>query len=203
MNVPKLHIFISSVLAGHGAERRRVAEALRGSGIADDWIFEEGTARACSLEDSYLGPLRNSDLMVLLLKDDITDPVLLEYRTAGEAEVPVLIFVDAGVAQLDRLREFLGNVRDQRYVKYDGLDDLAKKVIAALSAEVCERFHSPTGAKHRPTVSVDQVDGDLVAGTSHIGSPPPGFVPSAIPDLDFRAKTVKGDVILTAKIIHK
>lgn len=201
MRPPRLSVFISSILAGHGDERRRVAEALRTSGIADDWIFEEGTARSCSLEDSYLTPLKRSHLMVLLLKDDITEPVRLEYRTAKTHCIPVLVFKAAGLKTSDALDAFLKHELTERYRGYQGLDDLAAQVIEGLAAEVVERFAAAPGDPGRHRISVDVVEGDVVAGSTHVGVPPqtaPQAAPSG-PGSDLNVRLAKGDIVLGNK----
>lgn len=90
---PKLTIFVSSVIGILWDERAAVEEAIRtGIPLACTWVFERVPASSEEITDSYLARVRECDIYLLILGEDISDPVKAEYWTAVECDKPRLCF---------------------------------------------------------------------------------------------------------------
>lgn len=87
-----LLVFVSSLIGEFIAERQIVNEALKAVPLTRPWVFEFSPASADPLEDTYLEKVRECDLFILLLGQDISDPVKKEWETALAAEKPCLVF---------------------------------------------------------------------------------------------------------------
>lgn len=88
-----LQVFVSSVIAGLEAERQAVRAAIQAIPVARPWLFEFSPASSLPLDESYLSKARACDIFVLLLKDQIRDPVRREVETAQAAGRPRLVFL--------------------------------------------------------------------------------------------------------------
>jgi len=200
-----LKVFISSVLQGHLEERKVLAEALRSSGLADDWRFETAPASSEPLVESYLEEIRESDGVILLLKDRITEPVLKEYREARAYNKPVLVFLDADAVPDEELQTFLRIELQERYRQYRGLPDLRSEVQRALYTELIQGYRKnrstnrESGSRVRARIGI--VGGDATLGSLFKG--PSGEVrqPEPQSEIDLEIGCVEGD--LAAGDLHK
>jgi len=90
----KLTVFISSMIGPLWDERAAVEEAIRtGIPLARTWVFERAPASGEAIAESYLARVRECDVYLLILGEDVSDPVKAEYRTAVECDKPRLCFV--------------------------------------------------------------------------------------------------------------
>ncbi|MDH4138463.1 MAG: DUF4062 domain-containing protein, partial [Anaerolineae bacterium] len=90
----KLIVFISSRINDEMKRARQaVREAIEALPLTRPWLFEEAPAAAARLDESYLRWVGKCDLFILLLGEDITDPVRVEWETATQARKPRLVFL--------------------------------------------------------------------------------------------------------------
>ncbi|NIO67474.1 MAG: DUF4062 domain-containing protein [Anaerolineae bacterium] len=114
---PQLTIFISSMIGPLWDQRAAIEEAITtGIPLARPWVFERAPASSEEITESYLARVRECDIYLLILGDDISDPVKEEYQTAVECDKPRLCFVQEGVEPTPALQEFLPTL--QADVKY-------------------------------------------------------------------------------------
>ena len=109
--------------------RRAVREAIEELPLTRPWLFEEAPAAADPLDESYLRWVGKCDLFILLLGEDITDPVRTEWETATQARKPRLVFLKKG-AQDDAAWKFAKGL-DMKWKEYRTLPELKREVQAA------------------------------------------------------------------------
>ena len=135
---PKLTIFISSMIGPLWDERAAVEEAiLTGIPLARTWVFERAPASSEEITESYLARVRECDIYLLILGEDISDPMKDEYRTAVECEKPRLCFVQEGVERTQALEEFLPTLQaDVKYAPFTDEESLQREVLRAVRQEL-------------------------------------------------------------------
>jgi tetratricopeptide (TPR) repeat protein len=134
----KLTVFISSMIGPLWDERTAVEEAIRtGIPLARTWVFERAPASSEAIAESYLARVRDCDVYLLILGDDMSDPVKDEYRTAVECKKPRLCFVQEGVGRTQTLQEFLPVLQaDVKYATFSDEESLRREVLRALQFEL-------------------------------------------------------------------
>lgn len=133
-----IKIFLSSVMAGKSELRRLAREAIESLPIAKTWTFEAAPASPLQLEESYLRHVRNCDMFVLIIDDDVTEPVERELDEAISTGRPILAFV--GTGELSEAAKALVGRLTTRYKEYSDLDDLGREITASVASEVVRRF---------------------------------------------------------------
>jgi len=138
----KLTIFISSMIAPLWDQRAAVEEAIRtGIPLARTWVFERAPASSEQITESYLARVRQCDIYLLILGDDISDPVKAEYRTAVECDKPRLCFVQEGVEPTPALEEFLPSLQaDVKYATFVDQESLCREVLRAVRQELVQGY---------------------------------------------------------------
>jgi len=141
-NHPKLTIFISSMIAPLWDQRAAVEEAIRtGIPLARPWVFERAPASSEEITESYLARVRECDIYLLILGNDISDPVKAEYRTAVECDKPRLCFVQEGVEPTLALEEFLPTLQaDVKYATFTDTGSLQREVLRAVRQELVQGY---------------------------------------------------------------
>jgi tetratricopeptide (TPR) repeat protein len=139
---PKLTVFISSMIGPLWDERAAVEEAIRmGIPLARTWVFERAPASSEEIAESYLARVRECDVYLLILGQDVSDPVKAEYRTAVECGKPRLCFVQEGVERTEALKEFLPVLQaDVKYATFSDEESLRREVLRAVRQELVEGF---------------------------------------------------------------
>jgi hypothetical protein len=69
-------VFVSSASNQFRSERKIAKDLSTHYPFLEVWVFEEEGATSASLEQSYQRPLEKSDLVIFLLAEDITAPVI-------------------------------------------------------------------------------------------------------------------------------
>jgi len=138
----KLTVFISSMIGLLWDERAAVEEAIRtGIQLAHTWVFERAPASSEAIVESYLARVRECDVYLLILGDDVSDPVKAEYRTAVECTKPRLCFVQEGVERTEALKEFLPTLQaDVKYATFTDEESLRREVLRAVRQELVEGY---------------------------------------------------------------
>jgi formylglycine-generating enzyme required for sulfatase activity len=141
---PKLIVFISSMIGPLWDERAAVEEAIRtGIPLARTWVFERAPASSEEIAESYLARVRECDVYLLILSDDVSDPVKDEYRTAVECEKPRLCFVQEGVERTEALEEFLPTLQaDVKYATFSDEEGLRREVLQAMRLELVRGYRA-------------------------------------------------------------
>ena len=141
---PKLTIFVSSMIGPLWDERVIVEEAIRtGIPLARTWVFERAPASSEEITESYLARVRECDIYLLILGEDISDPVKAEYRTAVECSKSRLCFVQEGVERTEALEEFLPTLQaDVKYATFAFSDEtsLRREVLRAVRLEMVRGY---------------------------------------------------------------
>jgi hypothetical protein len=138
----KLTIFISSMIGPLWDQRAAVEEAIRtGIPLARPWVFERAPASSEEITESYLARVRECDIYLLILGNDISDPVKAEYRTAVECDKPRLCFVQEGVEPTLALQEFLPTLQaDVKYATFADQESLCQEVLRAVRQELVQGY---------------------------------------------------------------
>jgi hypothetical protein len=137
----KLVVFISSRLNDEMERARQaVRQAVAALPLTRPWLFEEAPASAEPLDESYLRWVGRCDLFVLLLGEDVTDPVRTEWETATHAGRPRLVFLKKG-AQNDATWQFAKGL-DVKWKEYRTLDELKREVQAAVGDELIKGYRA-------------------------------------------------------------
>jgi len=138
----KLTIFISSMIGSLWDQRAAVEEAIRtGIPLARPWVFERAPASSEEITESYLARVRECDIYLLILGNDISDPVKAEYRTAVECDNPRLCFVQEGVEPTLALQEFLPTLQaDVKYATFADQESLCQEVLRAVRQELVQGY---------------------------------------------------------------
>jgi tetratricopeptide (TPR) repeat protein len=139
---PQLNIFVSSMIGPLWGERAAVEEAIRtGTPLARTWVFERAPASSEEISESYLARVRECDIYLLILGQDISDPVKAEYQTARECDKPRLCFVQEGVERTQALEEFLPTLRaDVKYATFSDEASLRREVLRAVRQELVQGY---------------------------------------------------------------
>jgi hypothetical protein len=150
----KLIVFISSRINDEMKRARRtVREAIEELPLTRPWLFEEAPASADPLDESYLRWVGRCDLFILLLGEDIADPVKVEWETATQARKPRLVFLNKG-AQDDAAWQFAKGL-DVKWKEYETLPDLKREVQAAVGDELIKGYRS-YGMSERERASLQE-----------------------------------------------
>ena len=137
----RLIVFISSRINDEMRQARQVVrEAIEELPLTRAWLFEESLASAGELEESYLRWVGKCDLFILLLGEDIIDPVRTEWETATQARKPRLVFLKKG-AQNDEARQFAKGL-GLKWKEYETLAGLKCEVQAAVGDELIKGYRA-------------------------------------------------------------
>ena len=221
----KLIVFISSRINDEMKRARQaVRQAIAALPLTRPWLFEEAPASAAPLDQSYLRWVGRCDLFILLLGEDITDPVRVEWETATQARKPRLVFLKKG-AQNEAAWEFAKSL-DVKWKEYRTLDELKRQVQAAVGDELIKGYRAygvsegeRAGLQEHvrellllppdlqsggiaiggDVVYGDKVGGDKVAGdkvvvTTHVRDVRGGTVITAGRDVTYTAGVAGGDL---------
>lgn len=133
-----LVVFISSMIGELRAERRAVKEALEAIPLTRPWVFEYTPASPDKLQESYLRWARECDIFVLLLAQNISDPVKKEYEIALVLDKPRLIFLKK-VERSTAAQEFIEGI-DVKWAEFDAAKDLCRKIQEAVVDELIKGY---------------------------------------------------------------
>ena len=137
----KLIAFINSRINDAMRQARQVVqEAIEELPLTQAWLFEESPALTDELEESYLRWVGKCDLFILLLGEDITDPVRTEWESATQARQPRLVFLEKG-AQNEEAWAFAKGL-NVKWKEYEALDQLKRQVQAAVGDELIKGYRA-------------------------------------------------------------
>jgi hypothetical protein len=134
----KLVIFISSLIGELADERYAAKEAVEAIPFTRPWVFEYTPASTDPLEESYLVKVRECDLFILLLGQNITDPVRKEWQTAVAAGKPRLVLLKKGERNPEA-QAFVKTI-DVKWAEFATLNDLKRQVQEAVTDELIRSY---------------------------------------------------------------
>lgn len=138
----KARVFVSSAIHEFREERRIAKDLPLIHPFLEMWVFEEEGASSASLEQSYQGPLEKSDIVIFLLGEDITVPVLREVDLAIATNKRTLLIL-RDVPQRSRALQDAIKKLDVKYATYSGLDNFAAVLRSAVETEIAGALQTP------------------------------------------------------------
>ena len=134
----RLMVFISSLIRELANERHTANEALEAIPVTRSWVFEYTPASADPLEESYLSKVRECDLFILLLAQNISESVRKEWQTAVIAGKPRLAFLKKCERSLE-VQAFVKAI-DVKWARFATADELKDQVQEAVTDELIKGY---------------------------------------------------------------
>jgi hypothetical protein len=134
----RLMIFISSLIGELANERYTAKEALQAISLIRPWVFEYTPASVDPLEESYLSKVRECDLFIMLLAQNISESVLKEWQTAIVAGKPRLVFLKKG-EQSPEAQAFVKTI-DVKWAEFATTEELKRQVQGAVTDELIKGY---------------------------------------------------------------
>lgn len=149
----KVRIFISSKCDSEGADdlkygvmRKSLALLLEKTGLCQVFVFENGTATSRRLEYSYMDPLTDSDLVIIIVdnQDGISRATMGEInRAKAHNKKCIYIFCDQRKREMTELQKQIQNDRSaQRYIVVHEFSDIPQAVYNAVIADIVDIYIS-------------------------------------------------------------
>lgn len=149
----KVKIFISSKCDSkdsddlkYGVMRKALAFLLEETGLCDVFIFEKGTATSCSLEHSYMDPLADSDLVIVIVdnRDDVSSATRKEINRAKALNKKcIYIFCDQRQHEMTELQAQIQTDKSiPRYVVVHEFSNIPKEAYKAVIADIINIYVS-------------------------------------------------------------
>jgi len=134
----RLLVFISSLIGEMALERKAVKEALETIPLTRPWVFEYTPASADLLEASYLNKVRECDIFILLLAENISAPVRKEWECAVACGKPRLVFLK----KTERSPEAQAFIRDidVKWAEFAFIEELQRQVLEAVADELIKGY---------------------------------------------------------------
>jgi hypothetical protein len=146
MRSPNLIVFISSRMAGGVLldERLAAVKAVESNEILRAWYWERDAAAGpyCA-ETTCVGYAGASDVLVLILAEEISPITRREYEAARRSGIPCLVFVKTNVEHDDETREFISEIQQHSITgKFANLSELRTQITNALTVIVGRLYRS-------------------------------------------------------------
>jgi hypothetical protein len=139
----KARVFISSAISEFRSERRIARDALSSAyPFLEVWVFEEEGASSASLEQSYQDPLERSDVVVFLLGEDITPPVVAEIDSAIRHNKRTLLILRDVARRTDALQDAIKKL-DVKYASYANIESFQGVLRSAIETELVAALQRP------------------------------------------------------------
>jgi hypothetical protein len=139
----KARVFISSAINEFLSERRIAKDALSSAyPFLEVWVFEEEGASSASLEQSYQNPLEKSDLVIFLLGQDITPPVVAEIDAAIRHNKRTLLILRDVPCRTEALQDAIKKL-DVKYASYTKIESFQGVLRSAIETELVTALQRP------------------------------------------------------------
>jgi len=139
----KARVFISSAINEFRSERRIAKDALSSAyPFLEVWVFEEEGASSASLEQSYQNPLEKSDLVIFLLGEDITPPVVAEIDAAIRHNKRTLLILRDVPRRTEALQDAIKKL-DVKYASYANIENFQRVLRSAIDTELVTALQRP------------------------------------------------------------
>jgi hypothetical protein len=148
-------VFISSVMRTTVedllSERMTVYDAVGSYDFLIPWAFERTPASSEDLEESYLRPVEESDLFILIIGAQVTEAVIAESIRAKELDKHILVFVKKTERQSQAVRLLLKQL-DKKYATFASLEELRRQAKDAIDQISALSLRSPRGRIGSPSI---------------------------------------------------
>ena len=144
----KLQVFLSSrIHGGFDNERSEVADAVEGTGMAQAWYWErDGYANPEGYREVCILHAKSSDALVMLVDDEISAGMQLEFDAAKAAGRPCYVFIKEECQQGEQLRRSLDEAGVTGAMpNFRNLSELRSHVINALANETARSWRHRWG----------------------------------------------------------
>lgn len=157
INIPnKVKVFISSkcdnaeeIKAGknkYGIMRKALKLLLEETGLCIVYAFEEGTASSFNVVNSYMDPLADSDLVIVIVdnEDGITNATMTEIgRVKAMNKKSIYVFCDERKKDITELQaELQSSVTNPRFAIVHEFSDIAQETYSAVINDVMNIYLS-------------------------------------------------------------
>jgi TatA/E family protein of Tat protein translocase len=138
LSEPPLLVFVSSIMDPQcedlRAERVAAKKAIEAfPQLTRAWRFEDSPASPETAGRVYLNKVKECDIFVLVLGEEITRPALREYATARKYGKPRLVFLKR-CERTSATQAFVEKIRKEvKYVEFNTSDDLDRQIWIAVA----------------------------------------------------------------------
>ena len=130
----------------YGVMRKALKLLLEETNMCNVYVFEEGKATSYNVVNSYMDPLADSDLVIVIVdnKDGITDATLKEVgRVKALNKKCIYIFCDEREKNITELQaELQSSTKNPRFVIVHEFSDIAKEAYEAVINDVISTYIS-------------------------------------------------------------
>ena len=139
----KARVFISSAINEFRTERQIAkADLPTAYPFLEIWVFEEEGASSASLEQSYQDPLERSDLVIFLLGEDVTAPVVAEIDSAIRHNKRTLLILRDVPHRTAALQDAIRKL-DVKYASYSDIESFRGVLRSAIETELVSALQCP------------------------------------------------------------
>lgn len=192
-------VFISSVMRVAVedllSERTAVHEIVCSYDFLTPWAFERTPASSEDLEQSYLRPVEECDIFILIIGSQVTDPVIEETMRAKELDKHILVFVKKVDRQSQAVRLLLIQL-SKKYAIFNSPDELKRHVKEAIDQTSSLSLRSPR-TKTSSSSILNQLSSFAGTGTHFRVTP---IVPRSSPGVLFLVREANPQNVTLYKI---
>jgi hypothetical protein len=124
------------------SERMTVYKRVCGYDFLVPWAFERTPASSEDLQESYLRPVEECDLFILIIGAQVTEPVIAECLCAKELDKHILAFVK-NVERRSQAVQLLLKQIDKKYAPFGSPEELSQQVKEAIDQLSSLSLRSP------------------------------------------------------------
>ena len=144
----KLSVFISSRMSGrYDFIRRELAFLLINTDLFDVFIYEDSGAGSENNIDSYIEELKRSDAVIFMVdnKDDVSDAVLKEERTAKENGLRrIYIFCNQDSKEHTQMQESLKDKYGAKYEETPSFREMPERAYLSILQDIISIYRRKT-----------------------------------------------------------
>ena len=133
------------------SERRIVYEVVCGYDFLVPWAFERTPASSEDLQESYLRPVEECDLFVLIIGAQVTEPVIAECMRAKDLDKHILVFAK-NVERRSQAVQLLLKQMDKKYAPFGLPEELRQQVKGAIDHLSALSLRSPRRKTLLPSI---------------------------------------------------
>jgi hypothetical protein len=140
----KVSVFISSKCGGkYAIIRKALKELLLETGMTNVYAFETAPGSSQPIPDAYLQGVDESHLCLFLIdnKDEVTDPVLAEYRRAKDLEKKIIcFFCDEDEKKPTQLEEEIKATQSGKYKIVHEFSDITETAYKSVLQDILDVY---------------------------------------------------------------
>jgi hypothetical protein len=131
--------------------RMTVYEVVCGYDFLVPWAFERTPASSEDLQESYLRPVEECDLFILIIGAQVTEPVIAECLRAKEQDKHILVFVKKVERRSQAVQLLLKQI-DKKYAPFGSPEELTQQVKDAIDQLSSLSLRSPRRKSEPPSI---------------------------------------------------